>query len=752
MLMLPSDKTNHVNNQATITASSTNTPQSPQKTEYMPTSVNFTQMASNLSKTVDDGITTYNAGDIIPDFSKICNVNVVIDNLTVINDHDTIGAGDFYLYVYATHLSPSLTAIWDQNQGSGYSIGSYNSGNFYDTNMFFTTVAPSGSWVGLGLYDDDAGSTDLIGYGSIQVLMQTFSYSVNKTFRQIINFSGDVFMGVIVTLSWAGPRNALDACKQYLPYLWIDIDITVPEPDIDVVYARLLRGYDSSVAKTTYCIQVIYYWTIERNFDGSILHYFDYEPMMIYVDPTVSWLPYRIAFDNGFYWNGDPNGDNIWWNCHDYRLYEELGYTGHVAGTYAQSIDITAAVLPFLGPTASMIYQIKSYQASFYASWDIKGYDSAWVNSVGIIVPVLTLETFYHTFDMGKSTGGHVYGIPDGADTWMTDTIIKSWYGNLQLTYSGGTHATSGNPTPWYQPFHWDILNPFNFPLVTTYDTLVNNIAAYNNAKASKTFWVQTVASFNCTFTIPISYTLAVPKTISPGTACWINGTLAVDATNTVLRVDYRIGFVLHVNLSWYKKDFDFTLKGYFLIDTNGLKVNFAGMTFTWAGITKTFENDYLSVTMALTPKIFGTLVEATVEFSVFSFLNTYFPQYSVFKILKEVIGEIVYSADIKLVGGIQGSIKANDAPIATFLFNSEAATSTSFSAKYTPSSSSLAISIGDIAYNLGFTVDHSIRLDFSKWLAFFIGSSDKTWNIGTYPDISVAIPLPIAPVQLYTS
>ncbi|MBN2150600.1 MAG: hypothetical protein JW839_04040 [Candidatus Lokiarchaeota archaeon] len=697
---------------------------------------------------MDDGITTFNPGDVVADFSKLCTASAVIDNITVYDDHDTVGAGDFYLRVYSTHASPSGDYVWETGSSPGISLGSYNSGFFYDTNILFSRPSMNHTWLGLYLYDDDAGIEDGIGYGSFAVL--TYNFGANRTYRQSVDFNGDVTIWFIVTISWAGSRTALDACMQYLPYLYTDIDISIPDPRIEALHVRLLRGLDSSIGRTTYCIQVMFYWSIERDFSGNVLHYNDYEPMVIFVDPAVSWLPYRIAFDNGFYWSGAQDGDDIWWRCHDYRVYEELGYTGRSAGTFNRSCDISGAIQPFLGSATTMTYGIHSYATSFYDLADYPGNDAAAVNQWGIIVPVITLETFYHTFDKGLPTGGSDFGYPYANTTWMTDTTIKSWYGVLQQSFTGGTHTTSGNPTPWYQPFHWDVFNPFAFPLVTNYDKLVNDVAAYTNAKASRSFWVEKVASFHCTFQVSFSYSLAVPKSVSAGTACWINGSIAIDKYNTLLRIDYEIGFILHFNLSYFKRDYDFTFDGYFLIDLNGLSLNFAGMTFTWEGIACSFENDYLDATIVIAPKIFGTLVDATVEFSLFSFLETYFPTDGVFSMLKTIIGEVVYRADIVLTGGIQGAVRANGSPIATFLFNSEATTSMSFTSKYTPATSSLAISVGDIAYNLGFVVNHQIRLEYSKWLCYFIGTSQSSWDLGAYPDVSVAIPLPVSPVQLY--
>ncbi|MHA1680566.1 MAG: hypothetical protein ACTSUE_06120 [Promethearchaeota archaeon] len=714
--------------------------------------MNFSAIVDNMDSTVEENITQYDSFENVTEFDQLFTVSLHLTNMTVYNDHDTVGPGDFNFLVYNGYYTPSGSFTYQPRDKNGEFFGNYNGGGAtYSISYTITMFGWNDSYVGLHLYDDDSGIKDHIGTIFIAVNTNLYTYQGNGSYTRnvILDFNSDVSISCSISLYEYGALTASDIANIYLPYMYSDIDISVPDPRFEEVHARLLKGHEPYIGKEVFCIQAVFYWSIERTFSGGVLHYNDFEVMAIYIDPSVSWLPFRIAFDNGFYFNGSGDGDNIWWKCHDYTLYDDLGYTGRSENTYNCDFDISPIVGPFLGEDVQFDCNVKSYDDAFYDTSSPVCSDNAVVGNAGMIIPIVTLETFYHTFDSGLPNGGTEFGFLSPVFHWLNDTTIKNWYAVLQVTFSNGTHGTSGNDTPWTQPFHWDITDPFKFPLISNYDELVNNVLALTKAENSKMFSIKKIANFNWSIVLPLEYDLTITGRIQQGTQLGIVGDLTFTPDTALLRVDYEIGFTIDVNVSFFQRSFDLTVKGQFLIDVNGLQLVFGNKKIIWDGSEYDFENSFLSITLAVNPQLFGTILDVDLEFSVLSFLQTQVPGGILFEIFQKILGDVIYRVNLQIIGGIQGNLRANGDVIDSFLFNTAGTSTHTIDVQYSLGTGSLDLQLADLVYNLRITANHYLTLDFSRWLEFFFGMEDQEFELGTFPDITVPTPIVMENVDI---
>ncbi|MHA1849080.1 MAG: hypothetical protein ACTSXU_15660, partial [Promethearchaeota archaeon] len=705
------------------------------------------------SDTVEPGIYKYESSEIVPEFSTSVSVTINIVNLTVYNDHDGIGEGDFHVLIYNGYYNPNHEQIWQPVDRDGTLIGYYEDVNFFSVNFYFYTTIFNGSWVGIGLYDDDAGTIDYIGTDWIwAVTPYNYSEHLANNISTTLNFNDDVLMGVDVSVIMDAPLTAEDVALGYLPYMFSDIDISIPDPRFEDVYSRLLKGYDPTVDREVFSVQTVFYWSIERMFSGDVLHYNDFELMQIYIDPSVSWLPYRIAFDSGFYTSGSMDGDSIWWKCHAYTIYEDTDFVGHGIGDYGQYFNISSLLKPFLGDRVWIPYNISSYDTAFYSYSNIRRSPTARVSGIGVIVPVITLETFYHTFDRGLPNGGTEYGFLTPYFNWLSDAKIKEWYGILEDSFLNGTHSTSGDDTPWVQPLSWDLANPFYFPLVSNYDDLVNNIAAYNDAKNSRLFSVKKVADFTYHVSFPLTYAFTLPSSIQQGTSNVINGTLSYNSSLAFFKVEYEIGIIVTIDLGYYEKVIPLTLSGYIEVGSSGLKIGFGSSSFIIGSQSYEFSGDYLDVDLDLTPRFLGVLLNGSLTFNIFDFLQSSIPVTAPYiNLFKMILGDLIFETDFEINGAIQADLFLNDENIKTMLFDG-GSTTISFLHEFVPETNEIMLKLSNFKYMLNFKARHYLCLEFARWIEFFFGESEIEYFLGTWPNLGLNFTLFSGDLVIYNS
>ncbi len=280
--------------------------------------------------------------------------------------------------------------------------------------------------------------------------------------------------------------TANNLTQLYEPFLF-DNDDTDHTREPNNVSARVIRGFDPAINRDAFCIQYVYYWTEVWceywYWTSERIHYDDYEIVQIYInfsytgDPT----PYRFVFDNQDTYNDASTG---WRTDMKYSVYEINATEENIDDT----IEISPELQPLLGP---------NYNVSYYKKNLTNFIDELSGCFGGVPSLLLTINTSYHQFAMGRVTSLNLFGkeaeilgqlstkrhkiIPINTKiNPLTNDSIYNLYGRLNKSLTQGFNNFDGEDIPNYAPFSYDILQVFTAPYIhSSYDFIMQKAIKY---------------------------------------------------------------------------------------------------------------------------------------------------------------------------------------------------------------------------------------------------------------------------------
>jgi len=307
-------------------------------------------------------------------------VTLNMTGLWVFKDGDSIGAGDFFIKGCVNQRiddQMTYTEAWE------YDLGEFNDDEYNDTmNLPMFAGWTAALDVFIELYDDDSGSVDSFGtwdeWGLATPGDVFIDYDVND------GIGNNATARFTLTVSPEQNMTAQDLLDAYKPYLYSDVETSYDDP-AEFIVGRVVEGYDAQFNETRTCLQYLYYFPYEYTGTNVFVHYWDFEMILIYLDlnGTGSIYPYRLVWDNGFYFSSSQD----WIDGQDYRIYE----SGAEYLEDTVSVSFSEHLRPLLGESRDMSVKVDDLDPIWSADLEKWG-----IFEWGLPTFQATIETSYH--------------------------------------------------------------------------------------------------------------------------------------------------------------------------------------------------------------------------------------------------------------------------------------------------------------------------------------------------------------------
>ena len=686
--------------------------------EFSGSAPNVTAVIEKIEN-FDGNDTALGAGESVSGYESVglYNFELRLTYLKIINDKDLFDAGDIHFSWVVNELIDDDMVF---NHYYNSDLGAYNDGDEGPLDLLLYNGTAIFIHLFFELYDDDPIGIDLISTRN-SYLDHTYSiFHVNDT---------DGSLEFTLTKTLIRAANAQDYLDAYKPRLYLDDeDGNIPP---STVYGRVLSGFDPSHAGNGVSLQYIFYWDIERTGTGNIIHYWDFEEVLIYIDWTESYYPYRYVFDNGFYFNSEED----WRDGQDYKIFD--GDSTNL-GKFYKNITFTTELQPLLGESRTMEYEIKNV-SEVYDS----GYENFTIGNMGLPTAQLTVETSYHSFDLGDASvlvGGEEYG-QNYTVNYMTDNIIKDLYGSLNRSFHEGLLETY--QTPKYSPFSFDLCQPFESPyIINNFPTLLTDASAFNGAKERNLFGLEIEKNIDISMSIPYSASMDFPERLTPGTPYSSEVSLTLNSDSASISVDYFVNIYANYSLWFFEKEINLTLE-------NTITLDFGRNTLTFGDFSIDLEDsstigtdlsNFVEFTITGNLQLVGTILESEIKIKLNEILKNYLPQFSI--LVDMFFEELNFLIKPELSGSIDFGLYLDNDGYDLNILNTS---SQLIPIEYTPRAiinpdDRLDLILKNFEYQTQFSVDWGLQVIWPTVVSSLLQVDSWNKELGTWPDFEMEI------------
>lgn len=685
---------------------------------------------TNISS-VDAGTITYANTDEISLVNTLYEIDVTATVIYVENDHDgtLLGAGEIFI-----EGSVNGNPIRYPSVGNEISL---NDGESAEISELLFSGTSTAILINYEVRESDTDLDDSLGF-----IYQHITNPTNGSFEYYTDL-GDAaitFRIDVITLPTAiTAQNLLDG---YKPYLFVDDETDSTEMP-DSVFGRVIGGEDAGTDALV--LQYFYYWNAEYSPDGGAytfkLHDNDFECLMIFLDKSDISTPYRVVFNGYQYTNlpGFPNENIV--------IFEEGATEEEVFFTNNINDDLSV----FLG--ASTNQSANYYPMSALENWEYDLFSSKDVrigSSLGLATFELTVDTSYHTFDLGS--GGAEYGYNYVVEE-LSSTQILDWYKIMDETFENGTHSWSyfGIDVPVTGPFTFDVTQVFNAPyIISGYSHVVADagklmLAQNSGLKLDQSFVLWGELSF------PGKMKISHPASVAPGGTATAELTL-VKSDLMVLTIGYNYTISIDFAYWFLQTNTTYSVDGMMIFDMDTGKltpvVSKLGLSeYTAKDIS--LASDYLTLdSLTISPKLIGNLLHGQVTIDLWAILEdamiTATPRAKrIFRILDFLIFAMVKTVLFSLDTYVEGTISTESNSATTSISNlkfTEDSMTIPVELDFTgvPSDTSVEFLISELNYIISFTADWYFVILFNiPFIPLLIG---LIWYMGTNPSLSAEL------------
>ena len=692
-------------------------------------------IVDSIPSFIDEGLDVF-LGDTIPNMTfEMYYYRLNASYLWIYDDYDTVGAGDIF-------LRGAVNRLIDDDIGNTYDwtfdLGLYNDGDHgWINETLYEGWAIDLSFM-IELYDDDSGSVDSYGvyeYNNMDILSEgviSHDYPDSGSPDAKVDFTMEVL---------SGPRNATadEILDAYKPYLFSDVETVYDDP-AEAIYGRVIEGYDDRWSDNTTCLQYLYYFPYEYTGTDDFVHYWDYEMILIFVDFSHSRLPYRLVWDNGYYFGSSEGTD--WIDGQDYRIYEEGANAGGINGTYTEEIEFNKFLWPLLGDNRELTFKIEDLGEQINPdkeNWGIFDY--------GVPTFQATIDTSYHQFDLGDAIGTDPMDMNRDYPIWqMNDSIIRDMFRTLNASWEYGIHELSGHYTPNYAPFSWDVSQPFTYPYIfNNYPKVAIDINAYNGAQDSKSKFLTIEKDITLTLDVPVTLDLTLPKEKSPGESESTALHITLDESEAYLTIEIALNVTLNTSLAFWSLEWNTILEQAIIFNIGTGAIEFKGDFINFKcyseGLNLEYENielgDYCDLSGSVTSDLLGTIGAVDFKIRLNEMLKTLIGDpYSI--LVDLLVDDLSISINPILTGFLSVDIASSEEIIADEVKFNTTDETIDLDYDFPEDSSDFQINLDDIKYKVNFATNWAIDIDWSIITGLF--ANNYNIPLASWPDFDINI------------
>ena len=508
-------------------------------------------------------------------------------------------------------------------------------------------------------------------------------------------------------------------------------------PLIQHVYEQVYYGYDESIGANAYIIYYMFYWDYEWEFLLTLGHNYDYEPLLMYVQ-EIGQEPYRIVYRN----KGSPTEA-----LPSKLVIQDDSVVPH-SGSF--NAEVSTPLMPLLGNQAIVDYRY----TDIYFNTPAFHYETDHGFTPFMTVPYITINDAFHQMEVGvPPLSGEAVLTPLQDYLFpMTNEVIREGYSRLDEAFNSDINVYEAQNflggdynVPYNMSLTLDMLhNPFEFPyIVDCWEEIVHCTKDAQDYKATGLYYD---IDLGLSFSIPATVTFDIPTQVTIGETYDVGIDLALDAEDIAISFVYDI--YLEYILHWWFIGFEesVTYSGQCDFDVNledaSELISFIGLSSE--SLTGDYQEGWITVSdFSTSTDLLGTMLDCTVEIHLLRILTDLLGTTGVgnlIALLEIFFSDVDLIANPTLSGYITADLLTENSAISldtSELTFSEGTTHKTVQMTALGGASQSGIRLSNMHYNIEFSTDWSVGLDFSDLMNNFV--SDAVFSIGTFPTITIS-------------
>jgi len=522
----------------------------------------------------------------------------------------------------------------------------------------------------------------------------------------------------------------------YMPKLYYDLGDFGHIPGIEKIYHQVYYGYDPSIGSNSYVIYYMFYYEYETdNFGALFGHYYDFEPLLLFVQ-NIGDEPYRIVYR-------DVGTDT---------LPPEVIIEDYYLSTATGSIvaDVSTPLLPILGEECTVNYERRS------SYWSTPSY--RFETDQGLTpfmeVPIFSITNTYHQMELGQvflsievdltPIQSYLAPFDDNTIRWGYSLLDESFASDINVYEGVNLWNGADYQVPENISLTFDMLwNPYEFPyIVDCYEEVVHYVEEKQNHKSNGFYYD---IDLELQFVVPATVTLGVPTTIRKGETYDVSIGMELDASEIVVRFLYDINLGFTFDWWFFEIEENATYDGVveFVLDLETISDTLSSLGIGDETFLDSYIGDWVTLSKFDTSTdLLGTLLDATIEIHLLQILSDTIgaePTVAqILKILRFVIDEVDLIACPSISGSVTTDISVANAAITldqNELTFDEGETQKTVQMTAVGGASTTSISLDNMQYHTLFATDWSLELNFTDTMNNFV--DDQMYDIGRFPEIT---------------
>ncbi|MCF2136702.1 MAG: hypothetical protein K9W43_05605 [Candidatus Thorarchaeota archaeon] len=698
---------------------------------------------NSIEDYLPDGVTRVTDVDVV-----YTDVSISITKIHIIEDRD-FGAGEVYLnirlndYDYADYRCDNDGNFYVGNDGDYISTSISIDKGLYSMNGWFSIKIDG--WESDVDYDDYMGG-EIIWYNLNGYSSRSSSGWVYLNDYPPDGGNNDVQLAVYITISFSNietlsfPSDFTTSAdgswliaNVYLPKIYLDHFDAADNVPIKAIYEQVYYGYDSSISQNAYVIYYLFYWDHETdNFGVNFGHYYDYEPLLLFVK-SIGSEPYRIVYRDVGSHTLPP------------KLVIQDQYASSKTGIAYMSVSEN--LTPLLGDSCNVSYTVTDTYFSEPAYH--------WSTTHGVTpymqVPILSITNTYHQMELGIPLGSVEATLPYLEP--LTKDIIDQGYLHLDEAFQSDINVYEGanlwNGADYRVPENMSLTldmlhNPFVFPyVVDSYEEVVHYTESAQNYKQNGLYYD---IDLGLSFIVPATISLNIPSTVTAGNTYDMGIDLTLSQNKIIIKFDYEInlGYVFHWWFIHFEKNA--TYKGNYELSVNldDIAELVSAIGFSGKSLTGNYHQGWFTVSdFSTSADLLSTMLDCTLKIHLLRILSDLLGASTVggaINTLKYFVSDVYIVAQPKISGSMTANLETENAAIKlskSKLDFTEGKTHHDVKIDVIGGTKNSGVKLTNMKYNLNFATDWQVNVNFTNTLNRFV--EDMNFDVGTFPDITAS-------------